>query len=292
MSELFPADLLASLEHLRIEARQVPRGGRQAEHHAREAGSGIEFRDYRQYVPGDDIRRVDWNLYRRFERVFLRLLDEVKDLPLHVLLDQSDSMWLESPPRADAARRAAAVMAAVSLNQLDAVAVRPFGDRLAPALEPVHGKRSLHRVLAFLEAQVPLGGTDLRAGLEAFARLPYRSSLAVVISDFFDDRGLPAVLEGLGAIRHRLVLIRVLRASDREPLLGGEFRLADCETEQTLDVSISEAVKARYREAYHDFEEGLRSFAAARGAALLELDADRPILPQFDVLFPRGVFRP
>ncbi|MBN2491195.1 MAG: DUF58 domain-containing protein [Planctomycetes bacterium] len=292
MSALFPEDFLAALEHLRIEARQVVRGGRLAEHHAREAGGGIEFRDYRAYVPGDDFRRVDWNLYRRFARVFLRLRDEVRDLPLHVLLDQSDSMWLESPPRADAARRAAAVMAAASLNQLDPVAVHPFGERLGPALGPVRGKRNLHRVLGFLEAQVPLGRTDIGASLAEFGRAPHRPALAVVISDFFDDRGLEAVVKALGALRHRLVLIRVLRPADREPVLAGEFRLADCETDQTLDVSVSEAVQARYRESYRAFEEGIRSFALARGAALLELDADAPTLPQFGVLFPEGVCRP
>lgn len=291
MSELFPPDFVAALGHLRIEARQVPRGGRHAEHHARQAGSGIEFRDYRQYTPGDDFRRVDWNLYRRFERVFLRLLDEVRDLPLHLLLDLSDSMWLESPPRADAARRAAAIMAAVSLNQLDAVALHPFGARLGAPLSLVRGKRSLHRVLAHLEAATPLGRTDLHTSLEAFARLPHRPALAVVISDFFDERGLGAVCEALGALRHRLVLIRVTRPSDREPDLDGELRLADCETDLTLDVSVSERVRERYRESYRAFDEGLRAFAARRGAGLLELDADRPPLPQFDVLFPDGVFR-
>jgi len=291
MSDLFPSDFLAALQHLRIEARQVPRGGRHAEHHAREAGSGIEFRDYRPYVAGDDIRRVDWNLYRRFDRVFLRLLDEVRDLPLHVLLDVSDSMWLESPPRADAARRAAAILAAVSLNQLDAVAVHPFGDRLGPSLPAVRGKRSLHRVLHFLEELTPLGRTNLGDSLEAFNRLPHRRALAVVISDFFDERGLEAIRAALASFRHRLVLIRMYRKSDREPVLQGELRLADCETDQTLDVSISERVLARYRRTFAAFDEGLKTTAANRGATLLELDTDEDLLPQFGDLFPDGVFR-
>jgi len=291
MSELFPSDFLAALQHLRIEARQVPRGGRHAEHHAREAGSGIEFRDYRPYAPGDDFRRVDWNLYRRFDRVFLRLLDEVRDLPLHVLLDVSDSMWLESPRRADAARRAAAIVAAISLNQLDAVAIHPFGDRLGPSLNPVQGKRSLHRVLHFLEALAPMGRTNVGGSLGAFGRLPHRRALAVVISDFFDERGLESIRRAVDAFRHRIVLIRLFRKSDREPRLQGEFRLADCETDQTLDVSISERVMTRYRRTYAAFDEGLKTIAANRGAELLELDTDEDLLPQFGALFPDGVFR-
>jgi len=291
MSDLFPPDFVAALTNLRIEARQVPRGGRPAEHHARQAGAGIEFRDYRPYSPGDDIRRVDWNLFRRFDRVFLRLLDEVRDLPLYCLLDLSDSMWMEDPPRVDAARRAAAVMAAVSLNQLDSAAVFPFGARLGAPLHTVQGKQSLHRVLAFLEAQKALGETDICGGLNAFSRLPLRKGLVVVISDFFDSHGLEALKEGFMAVRHRLLLIRVVRKSDREPGLQGEYRLADCETDLTLDVSISEEVMARYRKAFGQFEEGLRAIAALNGAGLLEVDLEKELLPQFGALFTDGVYR-
>ncbi len=291
MSDLFPPDFVSALIQLRIEARQVPRGGHHAEHHAREPGSGIEFRDYRPYAPGDDVRRVDWNLYRRFGRVFLRLLDEVRDLPLYCLTDMSDSLWLEQPPRADAARRSAAVMAAVSLNQLDAAAVFPFGADLGTPLPATRGKQNLHRVLAFLEGLTALGRTDLRRSLQTFSRLPVKPGLAVVISDFFDPHGLEAVGEGLATLRHRLVMIRVMRGSDGDPELRGEFRLADCESEETLDVSVSDRLLDRYREAYVDFEGGLRTLAARRGAFLLEVDMEEALLPQFGLLFQDGVLK-
>ena len=81
-SELFDPEFLESLGHLRLVARQVPRGGRFAEQRSRDLGSGIEFKDYRPYAPGDDLRGVDWNVYRRLGRVFLRLFEELEDLPL------------------------------------------------------------------------------------------------------------------------------------------------------------------------------------------------------------------
>lgn len=292
MSELFPPEFLAALDGLRIEARRVPPGGRHGEHHAREAGTGIEFRDYRAYSPGDDFRRIDWNLYRRFQKVFLRQLDELRDLPLYVLADLSDSMWLEDPPRAHAARRAAAVMAAVSLGQLDPVAIHPFGATLGTALAPTSGKRHLPRVLAYLEEQGPLGRTDFRRSLGTFASLPHRPGLAVVISDFFDEGGLDAVTAAMNQLRHRLLLVRIIHESDRNPPDAGELRLVDCESGATVDVTLSERVRTRYFEKLRAFEDGLARFAASRSADLVEVAADQPVLPRFQAVFTGGVYRP
>ena len=100
LAELFDPDFLASVQRLRISARRVARGGRYAEQRSRDLGHGIEFRDYRPYAPGDDLRAVDWNIYRRLGRVFLRLFEELEDLPLYLLPDVSASLFLEQPPRA------------------------------------------------------------------------------------------------------------------------------------------------------------------------------------------------
>ena len=292
MSALFGSDFLAALQTLRIEARRVPPAGRHGEHHAREAGTGIEFRDYRSYAPGDDLRRVDWNLYRRFHRLFIRLLDEVRDLPSHLLIDMSDSVWFGRRECADAGRRAAAVMAAISLNQLDCVSIHPFGAKLGEPLMRVEGKASLPRLLAFLEALQPMGGTDLVSSLDTFARQPRRSGLAVVISDFYDPAGLSAVEASLRNLRHRLVLVRVLRPSDRDPDLAGEMRLRDCESDARLDVAVTDRVRRRYRQRYEAFEAGLKVMAARLACPLLEIDVARPVLSQFAPLFHDGVFRP
>lgn len=291
MSELFPGDFIQGLNGLRIVARRVPRGGRHAEHPAREAGSGVEFRDYRPYVPGDDLRRVDWSLYRRFERLFLRLADEVRDFPLYLLVDLSTSAWVAEPPRATAARRAAAVLAAVSLSQLDPVSVQPFGAELAPALPAVSGQRGLPRVLEFLEDCRPLGGTDFRTSFAHFGARRLREGLLVVISDFFDPAGIEAVTAALSPLRHRLLLVRLVRDADREPTLGGDVRLRDCESGTTVDVSVTERVLERYREAYRRFDGGLRDFVASRAAGLFDLDVDAPVIPQFERLFEAGVLR-
>lgn len=292
LEEVFPESLLEALSGLRIAARRVLAGGRHGEHHAREAGSGLEFRDYRAYAPGDDIRRIDWHLFRRFERLYLRLLDELKELPVHVLLDVSDSAWAEDPPRSLMGRRVAGVFAAVALNQLDPVSVWPFGARLGEGMPPTAGKRRLPQVLRHIAGCERLGKTDLGNAIEAFGRLPLRRGLVVLVSDFFDPAGLAGVEKALATLRHRVVLVRLLRASDANPVETGELRLTDAETGEELIVGVDERVLESYRTRYAAFEEGLRDLALQRGCPLLEIDCDEPLLPQFEPLFQSGVYRP
>lgn len=250
----------------------------------------MEFSDFRSYVPGDDLRRVDWNLYQRSGRLFLKLFEELEDLPLYVLLDVSDSMFFENPPRADEARRTAALVAAAGLNRLDSISLHPFGSDLWPPLEFLSGKRSLNRALNYLESLEGRGATDMRKSLGRFAAARRRSGLAVVISDFFDPGGVEAVLDALRALPHRILLVQVVRASDAEPSIRGERRFLDCESSLRVDVSVTAEVLAAYQKAYGTFCENLLNFAAQRRGALLKLDADRSVLEQLDLLFPGGEF--
>jgi uncharacterized protein (DUF58 family) len=279
---------------MRIVARQAPPGGRHAEHRSRDLGTGMEFRDFRPYAPGDDLRRVDWNLYRRSGRLFLRLFEETEDLPISILLDISDSMFFETPPRADAARQVAAVIAAVALRQQDRVELVPFGERLGDALPVSSGKAALPRVLDFLEQMRGAGPTDFVHAVRQFAARPQRPGLVVVISDFFDPGGAENVVAALRSLRHRLALIRLVRQSDAEPDLRGELRLLDCEgggRTGVVDVSVTEANLARYHRAYREFEEAMERFATRRRAVSVSIDADRPVLEQLGRVFVGGVLR-
>ncbi len=290
MTTLFTQEFLQSLGRLRILARQVPAGGRHGEHRSRHLGGGIEFRDFRNYVAGDDIRRVDWNLYRRSGQLFLRLFEEPHDLCVYVLLDVSDSMFFEAPPRADVARQMAAVIAAVGMGQLDRVSLYPFGADLLPPLPLNSGHAGLQRALDYLEKLGPAGPTDLPRAIRRFGAMRSRNGLVVVISDFFDPRGVEAVIDELGALRHRLLLVQVVRAADAAPALDGELRLLDCESGTGVDVVVGAKGIERYRQAYQAFCESLYRFAARRRAAHLRLDAEQPVTAQLGALFVDGVF--
>lgn len=291
VADLCDARFLAALERLRIVARRVAPRGRFAEQRSRDRGPGIEFKDHRAYAAGDDLRMVDWNVYRRLGRMFLRLCEEHEDLPLYLLVDVSASAWFEDPPRARAGLRAGLALAAISLGQHDPVGVFPFAEDLRVLVRPAAGK---NRVLGLAQRMAELGpggATDLARSLASFEALRLREGVVAVISDFFDPAGLDAVTAALGRLRHRLLLLRLKRAQDAAPELRGELRLVDCETGAGEDVAVSGAVLEGYRAAYARFEEGLAAFAISRGAGLLVLDADAEVVPQLEGLFAGGTWR-
>jgi uncharacterized protein (DUF58 family) len=248
----------------------------------------MEFRDFRAYVPGDDLRRLDWNLYRRSGRLFLKLFEETQDLPVYILLDVSDSMFFETPSRADPARQMAACLAAVGTNQMDRVGVYPFGADLVQPLASAGGQHGFHRVLDYLEQLRPAGPTDVRQAIRRFSGLRLRAGLTVVISDFFDPAGIDSVLETLRSLPHRLAVIQLVRASDGDPRLQGEYRFVDCESGGGTNVTVTAAALERYRQAYRTFDEKLLNFVVRRRAAHMKLDADRPVVEQLGRLFVDG----
>lgn len=287
-AELFDPEFLESLQQLHIHAWRVSRGGRHAEHRSRDLGTGIEFRDFRPYVPGDDFRSIDWTIYRRLGRVFLRLFEELEDLPVYLLPDISSSMYLEDPPRAKAGLQCALALASIALNQHDTVGLFPFGSDLSVSLRPQSGKGRLMRFAETMCNLEPAGTTDLEGSLHTFNHLRLRKGLAILVSDFFDPNGAPAVVAALKRMRHRLLLVQLVRGSDRDPGLAGDLQLRDCESGAVEDVSATPAVLIRYQKAYDSFQQEITEFANKRGIGLLQLDADKDVLAQLATLFESG----
>lgn len=293
---LFDPDFLESIRHLRIIARRVPHGGRFAEQRAADLGHGIEFRDFRAYTPGDDLRAVDWNIYRRLGRVFIRLFEEFKDLPLYLMPDVSRSMFLDTPPRADAGLRAALALASIALGQHDSVGVFAFSGDLRVVQRSMSGRDRLMTVARHIASLVPDDAdsadraTSFAKSIRRLNAINVRRGLLVVVSDFFDPGGLDTIVESLKTVRHQLLLVQLTRKSDRDPDVRGDLRLRDCETGAVEDVSITPAVLLSYREAYDRFSSALFEFARRRNAGLLRLDVEEPIVPQLAQLFESGSF--
>lgn len=289
--ELFDPVFLESVQRLRIIATRVARAGRPAEQRSRDMGSGIEFRDFRGYTPGDDFRAIDWNIYQRLGRVFIRLFEELEDLPVYLLPDLSESMFLEDPPRARAALRVSLALAAIALHQHDSVSLLPFGEELEVRVRATSGKNQVLRFahhLAGLTREERRPGTDIRAALDKLRALPLRSGLVIIVSDFFDPAGLDAVLDSVRMLRHRVLLCQIARDSDRNPSLEGDVRVVDCETQQVEDVSITPSVIEAYRRAYDRFQDRLTAFARDRHLGFVRIDADRDVLAQLGPLFETG----
>ncbi len=289
VAELFPEAFVAGTRRLRLSVRRVAAQARRAEHPSRRAGTGMEFRDFRPYSPGDDLRRLDWNVYRRSGRLFLRTFDEPRALGVTVLVDRSTSMGFDGRTRFDAARRSAVAFTAAALNQHDRVTVCPFANGLTGRIPVAAGPIGLVRLMGELATLVPQGTTDLVQVAKQIERLRFLPGLLVVVSDFFTGGEVTTALEALGRLRHRVLPVVITRQSDREPTARGAARVIDCESGAAMDVTANDAVLVRYRAAYDAFREALARFAQRQRLAPIEVDADRPLLDQLGRVFRDGV---
>ena len=222
--------------------------------------------------------------------MFLRLFEELEDLPVYLLTDISRSMYVEEPPRAIGGLRAALALTSIALNQHDSVGLFPFSDELEVAIRPRSGKRSFMRFARAMVEFEPGGETNLGRSLRKLNALRLREGLCVIVSDFFDPSGAKGITAALATVRHKLLLVQLVRASDRKPGLSGDLQLRDCESGAVEDVSATPRVMARYQEAYDRFQAEIVGFARARNVGLLQLDVEQDVLPQLATLFSTGSY--
>jgi len=289
--QLLDPEFIESVHRLRIVARRVPRGGRYAEQLSQDLGSGTDFRDFRPYSPGDDFRSIDWNIYRRLGKVFLRLYEELEDLPLYLMPDISDSMFMEDSPRIVAGLKAALALAAISLDQHDSVGIFPFAEESQLLMPPQAGASRLTQLADRMAEVTASGNTSLVSSLHGMNRFQLRQGLLVVVSDFFDPAGIDEILNALKRVRHRLLLVQLVRRSDRHPDVSGDVRLIDCESQQAEDVSVTGPVLERYQAAYDRFQTSLTDFVKRRKAGLLQIDVEQDVIGQLARLFEAGSYQ-
>ncbi len=251
--QLFDEAFLRRLERLSIVSRRVTFGLGKGERRSPRKGSGVEFRDYRPYVTGDDLRYVDWNIYSRLDRLVLKLFVEEEDLCVHLLLDTSASMAFGRPPKLDYALKAAGALSYIGLANLERVAVALFGSGVATSLRPRRGRGQILPLLDFLAAVQPDGRTDLKASLEEYAIKASVPGVAVVISDLLDPDGYQAGLTALRRRRFEVFLLHLVAEEELHPDLFGDLRLLDAEGGPAREMTVDGPALAAYHDRLHGF---------------------------------------
>ena len=283
---LFPTEFLSRLERLQLMARRIAVGRDRAERRSRRTGSSLEFADHRNYSAGDDLRTIDWNIYGRLERLFIKLFEEEEDLPVHLLVDASASMrWMPEaggigPAKFDFARRLAAALAYIGLNHLDRVEVNFFSSRLERGVGLARGRKHFRQVLQYLENPPALdeaNTTDLAASMLSLQRQARRRGLVFVLSDFFDPAGWETAAARLHAARFDVEFVQILHPSEVNPGLRGDCRLTDCETGETMEVTVDAAISAAYAKALEGLTSELRDFCRKHGHGFLRATSDLPL---------------
>ncbi len=278
-SALLPEKVRRQLEPLMLVAHRVRAGAMKGERRSVKRGTSLEFADYRNYVPGDDLRRLDWNVYARSDRPTVKLMEDEEDLSVHLLLDTSASMnW----PQDGASehnkllfgQRLLAGLAYISLTSNDRLRLAVLSTDSAGQFGPVRGRGQTVAMMRYVTALSAGGTTDLNATLRAYALRAGRPGLCIVISDLLSPPGYVDGLNALLGAGHEVVVAHVLSPDELTPPLAGDLRLIDSETGTAQEISIDPALRAAYQQRISDWRDDIRATCGKRGAHYLPLSSD------------------
>jgi uncharacterized protein (DUF58 family) len=260
---------LARLEQLELVSRKILQGRMKGDRLSKRKGQSVEFADFRNYVVGDDLRYLDWNLFARLDKLFLRLYLEEEDLHFTVLLDNSLSMDFGSPTKLYLAKQLAAALGFIGLANLDRVVIEAFNNRLTQSSPPLRGRRNLWRLLDFLDQLQPAGPSDLAAALRAFSIKCSGKGIVVVLSDFMDKGGYEEALRYLVARQLDIYVVQILSEEEVNPTLAGDLKLVDVEDADEAEVTISRPLLDRYLRNLAAYRAALYEFCTRRGIVYL-----------------------
>ena len=273
---IFDGEFLRKLERLELLAKKIFRGLLRGEHSTSRRGRGLEFSDFRRYRPGDDFRHIDWNIYSRLDRLFLKLYASEEDLTLHLLIDTSASMGFGEPLKFDYARRLAAALAYIGLNNMDRVGLSAFSDRLEKSLPALKTKHHMTTVLAFLRELECRDETRFGPPLSEFAARHRHPGLIILISDLLGDAQWEF---GLDALRHRghdVVVLQLLAEEEIEPPLAGALNLIDAEDGSELKVTVDDKLRALYQQRLERFLSDFEHYCRKRSIDYLRASTAIP----------------
>ena len=282
MEALISPDLMKRLEQLHLLARRRSKSTAKGERRSGARGQSVEFADYRTYVPGDDLRRIDWNLFGRLERLFLKLYEEERELPVTIYLDSSESMSFGRVSKFDFARQVAAAVGYVALCGFDRITVEPFplaDDQagLVGELRAVRGRRSAMRFFDNLNRLKAGGTADFNHALRLGAMKHRAQGVIVVLSDFLDPAGYEDGLKSLASRGSEVHAVQILAPEELEPSSYGDLRVIDSETGAEQEVTFGKYRLKSYRATVQNYCRRLQEYCRARGIRYQLAQSDTPI---------------
>ena len=271
---VFDEAFLRQLERLLLIMRSPVRGGLKGGRRSVKRGQSVEFADYREYTLGDDLRQLDWNVYARLERLFVKLFVEEEDITVTLLVDASASMATGQPSKLLFAKRAAAALGYIGLASEDRIAVAALSGRTARRRASLRGSGRVFRLLADLSAiDVADGVTDLVVAARHAAAQLHGRGVIVLLSDLLDP-GADRVIRELAATGSELIVLHVLSPDELDPPLQGDLRLVDVETDERVDITADLATIDAYKTRLAAWKADFADLAARRGASYVDLASD------------------
>lgn len=271
---------LDRLGRLRINATRRFTNRSRGEHLAAKGGTSTEFCDYRDYSPGDDVRFVDWNIFSRLNRPYLKQFHHEEEMHVAILVDASSSMLFEN--KLLMARRLAAAFGVIGLRNQEKVSVTVLRSKTPPArLRPCSGRVSQAKLFKFLEEIEGGGDVPIDQGIEVFLRNHTGRGVAVVVSDFLTAGDLRRALNLLHSAGLEIFALQVLGPGEIDPELSGDVRFVDTESAAHLDITSAGDLLAIYQEYRAAHERMVESLCQQRSGRFVSINAAEP----FDRIF-------
>jgi uncharacterized protein (DUF58 family) len=288
---LLTPELLRRLEQFQLLAARRAKSAARGERRSKARGQSVEFADYRNYVAGDDFRHLDWNLFGRLDKLFLKLYEEERELPVRIFLDASESMTFGVPPKFDFARQVAAAVGYVALCGFDRVTVHAFPDidpnaagpgpaalsaemAARGALRAVRGRKSSMEYFQNLSQLTARGPVEFNEALRRGAMVARRPGVAVVLSDFLDAAGYESGLDALIGRGFHVNAVQILASEELNPATCGDLRLIDSETGGMQEVTFGKYRLKAYQQSVQNFCQRLREFCQGRGIRFFSVSSD------------------
>lgn len=273
----FTSEFLAQLERLTLASRRTFRGRVKGERRSPRKGQSVEFSDYRPYGIGDDLRYVDWNIYARLDRLYVKLFVDEEDLCVHLLVDASNSMGFGQPTKLRYASRVAAAVGFVGLVSLERVGVGVLREKVSEGWPPTRGRNQFVALADFLAGLQAGGATSLNRGLANYAMRAREPGLIVLLSDLLDPAGFETGIRALMERRFEVHIVHVLTPEELHPVLAGDLRLHDSETGEVREITVDGAVLRSYQESLGQFLERVEGFCRSAEIGYRRVTTEMPV---------------
>jgi uncharacterized protein (DUF58 family) len=266
---LLDSGMMARLDQLDLMSRKLLAGKLKGERRSKRRGQSVEFADYRNYTIGDDLRFIDWNIYARLDKLFLKLFLEEEDLAMYVLLDVSKSSDFGKPNKFRYMQRVAAALGYIGLVNYNRVVVCGISNGVVADTGAMRGRRKVSQLIDFVQKLTPTGPGHMAEACRRFALTHRQKGICVVLSDFFVKEGFESGLRYVAGGKYDLFAIQCLSPQELDPDLQGDLKLRDMEDDDLAEVSVTGPLIKQYKANLNAYCLSLKDYVTRRGGTYL-----------------------
>lgn len=279
MSEkVFNEDFFKKLSKINMSINLKLSSGNQGGRKSKAKGVSVEFSDYREYVKGDDFRRIDWNAYGRFDKFFIKVFMEEREGVFNFFLDKSKSMDYGEENKKNTALKIIAALSYIALNNLDRVNINLLSNGESDNLKTIAGSKTFQKILLDLEKIEFDGSTDLTNSIKK--RNIKQRGVSVIVSDLLNNTGLKDLEEGLKYLAYKkqeIILVQVLSKEEINPLFNNEITFIDSETNENIKLSLTPALIKEYKNTLLNYQKSIENMVKKYGGKFISVNSSMEI---------------